>query len=63
MSEIACNVQKDLDPVIPILSSAQDALIILKKCDIAEVNFLKIPPLALKMVLEAVCVLLGSKTD
>ena len=42
---------------------AQDALIILKKCDIAEVNFLKIPPLALKMVLEAVCVLLGSKTD
>ena len=63
MSEIACEVQKDLDPVIPILISEQDALMILKKSDIAEVKFLKTPPLALKMVLEAVCVLLGSKTD
>eukprot|EP00505_MAST-04D_sp_SCG-Rhode-Island_P000545 Stramenopile-MAST_4_protein_545 len=57
------DAQKDLDRALPALKSALQALKGLDKKDITEMKSFANPPKAVKTVLEAVCVLLGQKTD
>ena len=58
---IAADAQKDLDRALPALESAVKALGSLTKADITEVKSFTNPPQAVRVVLEAVCVLLGEK--
>lgn len=55
--------ESDLQEAIPALSSALAALDTLKPADITVVKSMKNPPLPVKLVLEAVCVIKGIKAD
>eukprot|EP00397_Hematodinium_sp_SG-2012_P000045 GEMP01000045.1.p1 GENE.GEMP01000045.1~~GEMP01000045.1.p1 ORF type:complete len:3312 (+),score=740.25 GEMP01000045.1:2269-12204(+) len=57
------DAQKDLDVAMPALEAALKALDSLDKKDVTEIrSFTKPPPLVM-MTMEAVCVLMGEKTD
>lgn len=58
---VATDAQKDLDRALPALESAKKALSSLTKADITEVKSFTNPPTAVRIVMEAVCVLLGEK--
>jgi len=58
---VAADAQKDLDRALPALESAKKALSSLTKADITEVKSFTNPPVAVRIVMEAVCVLLGEK--
>eukprot|EP01038_Epipyxis_sp_PR26KG_P006339 gene6339-8727_t len=58
---VAADAQKDLDRALPALESAVKALNSLTKADITEVKSFTNPPNAVRIVMEAVCVLLGEK--
>ena len=60
---VAADAQKDLDRALPALESAVKALKSLTKADITEVKSFTNPPNAVRVVMEAVCVLLGEKPD
>ena len=55
--------QKDLDLALPAFYAALDALKKLDKSKIQEVKALAHPPPGVVMTMEAVCVLMGEKTD
>lgn len=55
--------ESDLAEAIPALEAALDALNTLKQADIVVVKSMKSPPSAVKLVLEAVCVMKGIKPD
>lgn len=55
--------ESDLAEAVPALESALLALDTLKPADITVVKSMKNPPAAIKLVLEAVCVLKGLKAD
>lgn len=55
--------ESDLAEAIPALEAALDALNTLKPSDIVVVKSMKSPPSAVKLVLEAVCVIKGIKPD
>jgi len=54
-------VQADLDEAIPALNDALKALDTIKPSDIDEVRKLAKPPATVKLVAEAICVMLGEK--
>ena len=58
---VAADAQRDLDRALPALESAVKALNSLTKADITEVKSFTNPPGAVRVVMEAVCVLLGEK--
>jgi dynein heavy chain len=58
---VAADAQKDLDRAMPALESAKKALSSLSKADITEVKSFTNPPTAVRVVMEAVCVLMGEK--
>ena len=60
---IAAEAQSDLDEALPALEAAMEALDALDKSDIAEIRVFNKPPEMVMVVMEAVCVLLGMKTD
>ena len=60
---VQADAQKDLDVALPALENAIDALNKLDKKDITEVKSFSKPPPAVQTVMEAVCLLLGEKTD
>ncbi|KAL3319655.1 Dynein heavy chain 6, axonemal [Cichlidogyrus casuarinus] len=60
---IAADAQRDLDEALPALEAANKALDSLDKNDIAEIRVFNKPPALVQTVLEAVCLMLGSKTD
>lgn len=60
---IAEDAQRDLDEALPLLHAANKALDALDKSDIAEVRVFANPPEMVMTVMEAVCILLGNKTD
>uniref|UniRef100_A0AAY5EEL4 Dynein heavy chain coiled coil stalk domain-containing protein n=1 Tax=Electrophorus electricus TaxID=8005 RepID=A0AAY5EEL4_ELEEL len=60
---IAADAQRDLDEALPALDSANHALDALDKADIAEIRVFTKPPDLVMTVMEAVCILLNSKTD
>lgn len=53
----------DLQEAIPALNAALGALNTLKPADITIVKSMRNPPAAVKLVLEAVCVIRGFKPD
>ena len=63
VGELAADAQADLDKAMPAFNSAVKALDSLKKDDITEIKGFANPPDAVKIVLEAVCLLLGEATD
>lgn len=52
-----------MSKAIPALNAAAEALKKLNKNDITEIKGFANPPAAVVMVLEAVCILLGEKSD
>ena len=60
---IAESAQADLDEAMPALDSAVKSLNALNKADIVEVKGFPKPPPLVRMTMEAVCLLLGEKTD
>merc|ERR1719230_955180 len=58
---VQADAQKDLDVAMPALNAAVKALDSLSKADITEVKSFAKPPPAVMTVMEAVCILLGSK--
>uniref|UniRef100_A0A6Q2Z4C9 Dynein, axonemal, heavy chain 6 n=1 Tax=Esox lucius TaxID=8010 RepID=A0A6Q2Z4C9_ESOLU len=60
---IADDAQRDLDEALPALDSANKALDSLDKADISEIRVFTKPPDMVMTVMEAVCILLGSKPD
>ncbi|KAK9722971.1 AAA+ lid domain [Popillia japonica] len=60
---LADDAQKDLDTVLPAMQMATKALEALNKSDVNELRVFQKPPALVKYVMEAVCVLLGAKTD
>ena len=60
---IADSAQADLDEAMPALESAVKSLNALNKADIVEVKGFPKPPPLVQMTMEAVCLLLGEKTD
>ncbi|PVD36438.1 hypothetical protein C0Q70_03422 [Pomacea canaliculata] len=60
---IAADAQRDLDEAMPALEAAIKALDSLDKNDIAEIRVFSKPPELVQTVMEAVCILLGAKTD
>jgi len=58
---VADDAQKDLDRAMPALESAVKALASLTKADITEVKSFTNPPNAVRVVMEAVCVLMGEE--
>ncbi|XP_064422227.1 dynein axonemal heavy chain 1 [Latimeria chalumnae] len=58
---IADDAQKDLDEALPALDAALASLKSLNKNDVTEVRAMQRPPLGVKMVIEAVCILKGIK--
>ncbi|XP_073447685.1 dynein axonemal heavy chain 1 [Aquarana catesbeiana] len=59
--EIADDAQKDLDEALPALDAALASLKSLNKNDVTEVRALQRPPLGVKLVIEAVCIMKGIK--
>ena len=60
-SAVAEDAQRDLDRAMPALEKAVKALQSLTKADITEVKSFANPPAAVRIVMEAVCVLMGEK--
>ncbi|TNJ26760.1 Dynein heavy chain [Giardia muris] len=60
---IAQDAQRDLDAAMPLLIAANKALDSLNSSDITEIKSFKQPPALVKMVMEAICILVGSKPD
>ncbi|XP_062864847.1 dynein axonemal heavy chain 6 isoform X2 [Trichomycterus rosablanca] len=60
---IADDAQRDLDEALPALEGANKALDALDKADISEIRVFTKPPDLVMTVMEAVCILLNSKTD
>lgn len=60
---LAASAQRDLDKALPALEAAENALNSLTKADITEVKSFANPPQAVKVVMEAVCVLFGEKEN
>ncbi|CAM9277540.1 unnamed protein product [Ascophyllum nodosum] len=60
---VQADAQADLDVAMPTLEKALKALDSLTKNDITEVKSFAKPPPAVQIVMEAVCILLESKTD
>ena len=58
---VAADAQRDLDRALPALENAVKALKSLTKADITEVKSFQKPPEAVRIVMEAVCTLLGEK--
>ncbi|XP_069792874.1 dynein axonemal heavy chain 1 isoform X2 [Narcine bancroftii] len=58
---IADDAQKDLDEALPALDAALASLKSLNKNDVTEVRGMQRPPLGVKMVIEAVCIMKGIK--
>lgn len=55
--------QAELNKAIPALKEAEEALNKLNKNDVTEIKGFSSPPAAVQMVMEAVCILLGEKTE
>ncbi|CAM9811362.1 unnamed protein product, partial [Ectocarpus sp. 12 AP-2014] len=60
---VQADAQADLDVALPALEAALKALDSLTKNDITEVKGFAKPPPAVQIVMEAVCILLETKTD
>ncbi|CAH1788942.1 unnamed protein product [Owenia fusiformis] len=60
---IADDAQRDLDEALPALEAAVKALDALDKSDISEIRVFTTPPQMVQTVMEAVCLLLGQKSD
>uniref|UniRef100_A0A5K3EMK9 Dynein_AAA_lid domain-containing protein n=1 Tax=Mesocestoides corti TaxID=53468 RepID=A0A5K3EMK9_MESCO len=60
---IADDAQQDLDAAMPALDAANKALDSLDKNDISEIRVFTKPPQLVQTVMEAVCLMLGQKTD
>ncbi|VDK35198.1 unnamed protein product [Taenia asiatica] len=60
---IADDAQRDLDAAMPALEAANKALDSLDKNDIAEIRVFTKPPQLVQTVMEAVCLMLGQRTD
>ncbi|XP_060697694.1 dynein axonemal heavy chain 6 [Hemiscyllium ocellatum] len=60
---IADDAQRDLDEAMPALDAANKALDSLDKADISEVRVFTKPPDLVMTVMEAICILLNTKTD
>ncbi|XP_052130991.1 dynein axonemal heavy chain 6 [Frankliniella occidentalis] len=60
---IADDAQADLDQALPAMEAATKALEALNKNDINELKVFNKPPPLVRTVMEAVCLLLGQKTD
>ncbi|XP_048578532.1 dynein axonemal heavy chain 1-like isoform X2 [Nematostella vectensis] len=58
---IADDAQRDLDEALPALEAALASLKSLNKTDVVEVRALQRPPLGVKIVIEAVCIMKGVK--
>uniref|UniRef100_A0A8B9RRP5 Dynein axonemal heavy chain 1 n=1 Tax=Accipiter nisus TaxID=211598 RepID=A0A8B9RRP5_9AVES len=58
---IADDAQKDLAEALPALDAALASLRNLNKSDVTEVRAMQRPPLGVKMVIEAVCIMKGVK--
>ncbi|NXT91841.1 DYH1 protein, partial [Anhinga rufa] len=58
---IADDAQKDLAEALPALDTALASLRNLNKSDVTEVRAMQRPPLGVKMVIEAVCIMKGIK--
>ena len=58
---IKASCEADLAKALPALAAAVKALSALKKGDIVEIKAMKTPPLAVKVVMEAVCIMQGVK--
>lgn len=63
MQTLADEAQADLDLALPAMEAATKALESLNKADINELRVFNKPPNLVKFVMEAVCLLLGSKYD
>ena len=63
IKKVADEAQTELDKAIPVLREAEEALKTINKQDLAEIRTFVNPPDAVRLVLEAVCILLGEKTD
>ena len=63
IKKVADEAQTELDKAIPVLKEAEEALKTINKQDLAEIRTFVNPPDAVRLVLEAVCILLGEKTD
>ncbi|XP_054276499.1 dynein axonemal heavy chain 6-like [Macrosteles quadrilineatus] len=63
MQTLADEAQADLDLALPAMEAASKALESLNKADINELRVFNKPPHLVKFVMEAVCLLLGVKTD
>ncbi|XP_075039903.1 dynein axonemal heavy chain 1 [Mixophyes fleayi] len=59
--EIAEDAQKDLDEALPALDAALASLKSLNKNDVTEVRAMQRPPVGVKLVIEAVCIMKGIK--
>ena len=59
---IADDAQRDLDEALPALDGANKALDALDKADISEIRVFTKPPDMVMTVMEAICILLGSKS-
>ncbi|CAM9231099.1 unnamed protein product, partial [Hapterophycus canaliculatus] len=60
---LKASCEADLAEALPALESAVSALKSLSKGDIVEVKAMKKPPAAVKLVMEAVCIMMGVKPD
>ena len=60
---IADDAQRDLNLALPALENAIKALDALDKNDISEIRVFNNPPVMVQTVMEAVCILMGSKND
>lgn len=63
VEQLQSEAQAELDVALPALQSAVDALDKLDKKDITEVKSFSKPPPGVRVVMEAVCILLGEKPD
>lgn len=61
--ELADEAQSDLESAMPALREAETALDALNKKDIDELKVFKTPPSNVEFVMNAVCLLLGKKTN
>ncbi len=60
---IADDARRDLNEALPALESAEAALRTLNRKDISEVKTMVRPPLGVKMVMEAICIILGKEIN
>jgi dynein heavy chain len=61
--EAQADAQKDLDAALPALANAMAAVNGLEKSQISEMKALPNPPVGVRMVMEAICIMFKEKTD